>query len=202
MSLSTPIEHVAWREALSMLLPDFVLAFAFFTALCYGVLGPRFRLQRPAIVVSTSLGLALSAGIVWWEYVNALSIKNLGPVAVGFALVILAGVMYQAVRQVGGGWAGAGLALGVSLLVGWSLGLSWPVSREIVQTIIGVALTVGILAFLIQTEGRSGYSHRASFDVPRSPGKLLMCLNRLRSCRSTTPNSSRSSIARKRDSSG
>jgi len=166
MSLTISIDYVAWREMLSTLLPDFVLAFAFFTALCYGVLGPRFQLQRPAIVISTSLGIALSTGLVWWEHVNALSTKNLGPVAVGFALVILAGVMYQAVRQVGGGWAGAGLALGISLLVGWCLGLSWPVSREIVQTIIGVALTVGILAFLIHSEGRLGHSHRTSLDIP------------------------------------
>ena len=40
------------------LLPDFVLAFALFTALSYAVLGKRFDHQRPAVVMSAAVGLA------------------------------------------------------------------------------------------------------------------------------------------------
>jgi hypothetical protein len=58
------------------LLPDFVLAFAFFTSLIYAVLSRRFNQQRPAIAMSAALGLALSAGLVWWEYVNDLSTRD------------------------------------------------------------------------------------------------------------------------------
>ena len=42
-------------------LPDFILAFTFFTALNYAVLSKRFGQQRPAAAVSASLGLALAA---------------------------------------------------------------------------------------------------------------------------------------------
>ncbi len=106
MDLSNPFSDVALGELFETLLPDFILAFAFFTALTYAVLGKRFDRQRPAIAMSTAMGLALSVGLVWWEQRNGLSIRNLGPLAVGFAIIVLAGVMYQAIRQVGGSWAG------------------------------------------------------------------------------------------------
>ena len=68
----------------------------------YAVLGKRFEKQRPAITMSAAIGFALSIGLVWWERANDLSIKDLGPIAVGFAVLLLAFVMYQSVRQVGG----------------------------------------------------------------------------------------------------
>ncbi|MCH7870364.1 MAG: hypothetical protein IID33_01560, partial [Planctomycetes bacterium] len=93
-------------------MPDFVLGFAFFVALSYAVLGRRFGHSRPAVAMSVSLGLALSVGLVWWEHANGWSIRDLGPVAVGFALIVLAGVMYEAIRRVGGNWSGAFIAFG------------------------------------------------------------------------------------------
>ena len=75
--------------------------------------------------MSATIGMALSIGLVWWEYQNDLSIVNLGPIAVGFAIILLGGVMYQCIKGIDGSWAGAGIALGVSLLVGWTLGLDW-----------------------------------------------------------------------------
>ena len=56
-------------------------------------------------------------------------------------------------EQFGGSWAGVGIALGVSLIIAWILGLEWSVRTEIIQTVTTVALLVGILAFLIHYSG-------------------------------------------------
>ena len=151
MRPTNPFSDLAISELFETLLPDFVLAFAFFTALAYAVLGKRFERQRPAIVMSAVIGLSLSVGLVWWEQQNGLSIRNLGPLAVGFAIIVLAAVMYQAIRQVGGSWAGVGIALGASLLVSELLGIGPFLDPEIIHTAITVALVVGILAFLMHT---------------------------------------------------
>jgi len=153
MALKHPFGGLAIEELFETLLPDFVLAFAFFTALIYAVLGKRFDRQRPAIAMSAAMGLALSVGLVWWEQRNGLSIRNLGPLAVGFAIIVLASVMYQAIRQVGGSWAGVGIALGASLLVSMLLGIEWFLDPQIIHTAVTVALVVGILAFLLHTKG-------------------------------------------------
>jgi len=153
MSLASPFYKYEFAEVFESLLPDFVLAFAFFTALIYAVLGKRFDRQRPAITMSATMGLALSVGLVWWEQRNGLSIKNLGPLAVGFAIIVLASVRYQALRQVGGSWAGGGIALGASLLVSTLLGITWFLDPQIIHTAVTVALVVGILAFLMHTKG-------------------------------------------------
>ena len=99
------------------LLADFILAFAFFTALAYAIVSKRFDHQRSAIAMSSALGLALAVGLVWWEHDRGLSIRDLGPIAVGFAIILLAMIMFQGISQTGGTWAGAGIALGASLLV-------------------------------------------------------------------------------------
>jgi len=135
-------------ELLDSLLADFVLAFAFFTSMTYAVLGKRFEKQRPAITMSAAIGFALSIGLVWWERANDLSIKDLGPIAVGFAVLLLAFVMYQSVRQVGGSWAGAGITIGAAIIIARLLGLNIPVDWQIVQTIIVVALIFRLLAFM------------------------------------------------------
>lgn len=139
-----------WLEAdtIENLLPDFILAFTFFTALVYAVLGKRFEQQRPAIAMSAAMGFALSVGLVWWERSNGFSIRDLGPIAIGFSIIILAFVMYQSIRQVGGSWAGAGIALGASILIAEILGMNLVVSNQIIQTTIVVALIMGVMAFL------------------------------------------------------
>jgi len=141
-----------WLESL---IPDFVLAFAFFTSIVYVVLGKRFDHQRSAITMSACLGFALSIGLIWWEQANELSIKNLGPIAVGFAIIILALVMYQSVRLVGGTWAGGGIALGLSLLIALILGFKPPIDAQIINSIMAVALIVGLIAFLIHHHGHT-----------------------------------------------
>lgn len=153
MSPFNPFRDFAFGELFETILPDFVLAFAFFTSLIYAILGKRFGQGRPAVTMSAALGFALSIGVVTWEQYNDMSIRNLGPVAVGFAIIMLALVMYQAIKQMGGSWAGGGIAIGASLIVAWVLGADWPIDAEIVQTVIGVTLTVGVLAFLLHRKG-------------------------------------------------
>lgn len=146
-----------WLETgtLESYLPDFLLAFAFFAALAYAALGRRFERQRPAIAMSAALGLALAVGLVWWERSHGFSIRDLGPIAIGFAIIILACVMYQSIRQVGGSWAGAGIALGASILIAEVLGMRLPVTGQIIQTLVAVALIVGVIAFLHHHHGHS-----------------------------------------------
>jgi hypothetical protein len=139
------------------LLPDFVLAFAFFTSICYAILGKRFGQQRPAIAMSATIGFALAVGLVWWEQANEFSIRHLGPLAVGFAIIVLAFVMYQAIGQIGGSWAGAGIALGASILIAKVLGFKLPLDSGILWTVMTVALIIGIISFL---------SHR-HFNYPK-----------------------------------
>jgi hypothetical protein len=141
-------QNLAIEELFETLLPDFVLAFTFFTSIVYAILGKRFEQQRPAIAMSAAVGFALSVGLVWWEQSTGFSIKDLGPIAVGFAILVLAFVMYQSIRQVGGSWAGAGITIGAAIIIAKLLGLNIPVDWQIVQTIVVVALIFGLLAFM------------------------------------------------------
>lgn len=137
------------EDLLESYLPDFVLAFACFTSVVYAVLGKRFDQQRPAIAMSAAIGLALSFGLVWWEQANDFSIKNLGPIAVGFAILLLAFVMYQCIRHVGGSWAGAGITIGASIIIAHLLGMPVPIDAQTIQTVIVVALIFGLLALML-----------------------------------------------------
>ncbi|MHC4791849.1 MAG: hypothetical protein ACYS8Y_10525 [Planctomycetota bacterium] len=148
MRFGIPFEELAFGQLFETLLPDFVLAFTFFTSISYAVLGKRFGQQRPAIAMSAVIGFALSTGLVWWEQANEFSIRDLGPVAIGFAIIVLALVIYNSIRQVGGSWAGAGIALGATILIAKLLKMNIPIDPEIIQTVMIVALIVGILAFL------------------------------------------------------
>jgi hypothetical protein len=165
MRPANPFRDLALAGLFETALPDFVLAFAFFTSLAYAVLGKRFMLQRPAIAMSAAIGLALSAGLVWWEQSVGLSIRDLGPVAVGFAIVVLALVMYQSIRHVGGSLAGAGIALGAAILIARLLKIDLPIDPQIIQTIVIVALIVGILAFLLR--------HRTAYPQIRASQAAL-----------------------------
>jgi len=149
MRLENSLYELNLYELLDSLFADFVLAFAFFTSTAYAVLGKRFERQRPAITASAVIGFSLSTGLVWWERANGLSIRNLGPIAVGFAIMFLAFVMYQAIRQVGGSWAGAGITIGATIIIARLLGLNIPVDTETIQTIIAVGLIFGLLAFML-----------------------------------------------------
>jgi hypothetical protein len=166
MSLENPFHNLVLGDLMQSALPDFILGFAFFTALAYAVLSKRFNQQRPAVAMSAALGLALSLGLVWWEQRTGLSVRNLGPIAVGFAVIILATVMYQAVRQAGGTWSGIGIALGVSLFVWLLLGLAGSHNSQAIQAVAIVALLVGLLAFLLHRGTHSGASYRGAVSLP------------------------------------
>ena len=155
MTTGNPFRDFALGELLETLLPDFILAFTFFTALTYAVLGRHFGQKRPAIAMSAALGLALSVGLAWWENESGWSIRSLGPIAVIIVLIMLGLVLHRAIRPEGGTWAGLSIAIGVSILVARVLDLEPPVSPEIVQTVVTVALVVGALAFLMHHRGPS-----------------------------------------------
>ena len=157
MRLENIFNNLNLYDFLESLIPDFVLGFAFFTSLVYAVLGKRFDQQRAAIAMSVSMGFALSIGLVWWEQANGLSVKNLGPIAIGFAILVLSFVMYQSIKQVGGFWAGAGITIGACILIAQLLKLNIPIDSEIIQTITGAALIVGLIAFLSRTKSPSGF---------------------------------------------
>ncbi len=158
MALTISFARLIHGDLFNTLLPDFVLGFVFFSSVIYAVLSRRFGQQRPAVAMSAALGMALTIGLVWWEYVNDFSIKNLGSIAAGFAVIVLGGVLYQAIRHVGGTWSGAAIAIGACLLVGGTLGFAWPVDAEIVQTLTIVTLTGGMIAFLLHRHGH-GHGH-------------------------------------------
>ena len=166
MRLETLFDSQTLEAIFESTLPDFVLAFAFFTSLVYAVLGKRFDQQRPAITMSVAIGFALSIGLVWWEQANDLSIKNLGPIAIGFAILVLSFVMYQSIKQIGGTWAGAGIALGASILIARTLGLGFLVDPEVIQTVTVAALVVGIFAFILHTQDKRHYVPRVHKDLP------------------------------------
>lgn len=147
MILENPFQDLALGELFETLLPDLVLAFTFFTALCYAVLAKRFEKQRPAIAMSVTLGFALSVGLVWWEDANEFSIRDLGPVAIGFAVIVLAFVIYNSIRQVGGSWAGAGIAIVATVVIAKLLKLDVPIDPKLIAAVAIIALVVGILAF-------------------------------------------------------
>jgi len=136
-------------------------------ALTYAILARRLHHQRALIAVSTTMGLALSVGLIWWEQREGLSIIDLGPLAVGFAILLLAAVMYQAIRQVGGSWAGIGIALGATLLISKLLPVGWPMGTKLIHTIVTVALLVGGLAFLMHGRGNSWPASTHSARLPR-----------------------------------
>ncbi len=161
MIFPNPFLHPPFALFFESLLPDFILAFTFFTALVYAVLAKRFDHQRSAVAMSAAVGLALAVGLVWWEYQRGWSIRNLGPVAIGFVVILLAMIMFQGIRQTGGSWSGAGIAFGASILVAWVLGVDWPIAPQVIQSLAIVALIVGIVAFVLHGHGPARHVHFA-----------------------------------------
>ena len=165
MRLSGVFRELAIAELFETALPDFVLAFAFFTSVAYATLGKRFELQRPAVAMSAVIGFALAVGLVWWEQSTGLSIKNLGPIAIGFAVILLSLVMYRSIRQVGGSWAGAAIALGASIIVAKLLQLRLPIDAGIIQAVMTVALVVGLISFMLHRRHDYPHLHQARSNI-------------------------------------
>ena len=137
------------RLLFESLMLDFILALTFFTSVCYAVLGKRFNHQRAAIGMSASIGAALSVGLIWWENRNGLSIRNLGPVALVLAMILIAIIIYKAIKQAAGSFSGGGLAVGLFILFIMLAGLDLPVDSEVVNSLMVTALVVGFIALLL-----------------------------------------------------
>ncbi|MHC5109578.1 MAG: hypothetical protein ACYTHJ_06835 [Planctomycetota bacterium] len=75
------------------------------------------------------------------------SIRHLGPFAIGLAILVIAAVMYRAIREVGGRFAGVGITLAAGLLVVWLLGITIPIDPVFLHTTIAVALLLGVMAW-------------------------------------------------------
>lgn len=153
MTLENPFQMLAFGELFQTLLPDFVLAFTFFTALTYAVLGKRFDHQRSAAAMSVALGFALSVGLVWWEQGHDLSIRDLGPIAIVFVLLVLGITMFYAIRLAGGALAGVLIALGACVLMALIFGMQIPIDGGAISGIIAVSLAVGAIAFFFHHHG-------------------------------------------------
>ena len=166
MRLTMLLGNVDIYDLFESVLADFLLAFAFFTSLCYAVLAKRFGMQRPAAAMSATLGLAFSIGLIWWERATGFSIRDLGPIAIGFAIMAMAFVMYHAIRQIGGSWSGAAITLGVSILIARLLELNIPIDERVIQIVTMAALVVGILALVSYTRGHSAYVQPVRARLP------------------------------------
>ena len=162
MRPGNPFSELFRSELLETLLPDFILAFTFFTALSYAVLGKRFGRQKPAAAMSVAVGGALAIGLVWWERDHGWSVRNLGPMSLGFGVIALGMTVFQAVRKTGGNWAGAGIALGAGVLVMWAFGFGLQVGGGVLSAVVVAALLFGFLAFLF-------HIHRERAHPPALP---------------------------------
>mgnify|MGYP006287619579 CR=1 FL=1 len=159
-----PFSHLWLGELFETLMPDFVLAFTFFTALTFAVLGRRLQHRRSAAAMSAAMGMALAVGLVYWEYRTGWSIRSLGTIAVGLALIALALVIYQAFKQIGGAWVGGSLAFAAALLIGMVLELPWPVGPAVMQILIIGSLIAAAVGFLMRRT--SHHDHGAGMSWP------------------------------------
>lgn len=95
MSLPNSPSASAFGKMPKLVLPDFMLAFPFVTALTYAVLGRRIEHPLVALEASGALGMALSIGLVWWERRQGVSFKDLAPlmrrIILGVVIVALVG---------------------------------------------------------------------------------------------------------------
>lgn len=123
---------------------DFMIAFVLFMSLSYAVLADRLHHNRSAVVASSSLSLTLASGLVWWESVNHFRLLHLGPIALGFLVLIIATVIFGVFRQISGSMPAAFLSLGSCLLFGWSVELNWLIDPEIVSLITWIMVIAGM----------------------------------------------------------
>ena len=135
------------------LLPDFVLAFTFFTALTYAALGKYLDHRRSTVAVSGALGFALSIGLVWWEYDHGWSVRDLAPAAIVILVVFLALVAFRALRKVGGSIGAFAVALAIGLVAVSLMGDSAPMAADAVYSLVVLFLLIGFVALAIHAHG-------------------------------------------------
>jgi len=156
-------------------LVDFFLAFTFFTALCFAVLCRRLGHHRAAAAASAALGTALAVGLVAWEVQSGWRVRDLGPIAAGFTLIVLAIVIHQSIRKLGGDWAGGAVALGSAMLIGLVLDIPWLASNGTVSAVATLALLIGAGMWLLN-HTRMNTATGSGFALPgtqRGDGQAL-----------------------------
>lgn len=148
----------AWLLPGNGYLIDFLIALVFFTAVVYAVLGRRLGHRRAAAAASAAMGFALSLALIAWEVQTGRRIADLGPIAVGLAVIVLALVVYHTMRQIGGRWAGVLTAVGAAALIGQVLsvpGLSG-LLNGVVLPLAGIGLmTAGLIRLMHDRHARS-----------------------------------------------
>jgi hypothetical protein len=144
-----------------------MIAFTLFTSLSFAVLAGRLGNRRSAAAASSALGLALATGLLWWESVNNFSLLALGPVAVGFAAVVIATVIFGVFRRIGGSVPAAFLSLGSCLLIAWSAGLDWLIDSDIVAFITLVMIITGLYMIISYQKGLN-FSQNSDFKKIRN----------------------------------
>jgi len=155
MYYKNPFFTFPGRLLFESLLLDFILAFTFFTSVCYAVLSKRFDHQRSAVGMSASIGAALSVGIIWWENRSGITIRSLGPIALVFAMILIAIIIYRAIKQTAGSWSGGGLAIGLFILFILLAGLDLPIDPEVINSLMVSALVIGFIAMLLHHKSSS-----------------------------------------------
>lgn len=156
----------AFRRFFETLLPDFLLAFTFFTASTYTALAKRFGNGRPAAAVSASLGLALSVGLVWWESRHGYSIRDLGVFALILAVLLISVMVFQAFRDLIGWWAGVGAAVATGVLAVWLLGLGGFLGAHLLAGLLTMALLAGIVSVLVNAHSHTPATRSVSMPPP------------------------------------
>lgn len=141
---------------------DFLIAFTFFCALCFAILSRRFEHRRSAAMMSAALGAALAIGLMTWQVRTGWRISDLGPIAAGFGLIVLAMVIHQAIRRVGGHWAGAAVALGATILISSTLNIPWPVSDQTLSAVSSLILIMGAGLWLLHHGRGTGLPSNAA----------------------------------------
>lgn len=162
-----PLAGPALAPLFDSALPDFVVAFTFFTALCYAVLGRHFGRQRPAAAMSVAVGLALAVGLVSWELAHDWSIRDLGPVALGLVLLALIVAVFAAVQHVGGAWSGLAMATFACLLAGGLIGAPWSLRWGFVRSLAALTLVAGLITLILHVVRQPLHFERPAAEFAR-----------------------------------
>jgi len=82
-------------------------------------------------------------------------------------------VMYRAICAIGATIAGLSFTFGVSILIGWVLGIPWPINEQVLQTVTTVALLVGVLALANHRQDNHRWCPQTPATVPSVRNDLV-----------------------------
>ena len=162
----------ALASLLDSVVVDFVLAFTFFISLCFAILSRRFERQRSAAAMSVALGLALAVGLVAWEAHVGYSVRDFGPLALAIIVVVLTGVVFEAIRQVGGSWSGAAIAAGTAIGIAWLVGLSGALPAILKTIFVILTFSIGIAVLAVHVKRTEPAGPRGVMRVPRTDAAM------------------------------